>query len=213
MKEEIAAIRKDYRLQTLNENDVSDNPFFQFERWWKQAISSEIDEVNAMTLATADAAGTPHARIVLLKDFDENGFVFFTNYDSHKGSELLENNKAAIVFFWKELERQVRIEGIVKKVDEAISDAYFKSRPFGSRMGAWASPQSKTIENRNLLENNVKKYEAAFGENIPRPAHWGGYAVMPTVIEFWQGRSNRLHDRLLYTKSENGVWKISRLAP
>jgi pyridoxamine 5'-phosphate oxidase len=213
MKEEIAAIRKDYSLQTLNENDVIQNAIEQFARWWNEAVKSEINEVNAMTLATASKDGTPHARIVLLKSFDETGFIFFTNYESNKGNELDKNAKAALVFFWKELERQVRIEGVVKKIDPKESDAYFNSRPAGSRIGAWASPQSSIIANRNILEENVNRFTEEFKNNIPRPQNWGGYVVMPATIEFWQGRSNRLHDRILYSKTANGVWKIERLAP
>ncbi len=206
-------IRKDYSRQTLDEKDLAQDAIEQFSRWWNDAMKSEVIEVNAMTLATATNDGMPHARIVLLKGFDDNGFVFFTNYESHKGKELAENNKAALVFFWKELERQVRIEGTVKKINAAESNKYFQSRPAGSRIGAWASPQSKSIESRELLEENVKKFTEQFGENIPRPANWGGYVVSPASIEFWQGRSNRLHDRILYSKTVNENWKIERLAP
>lgn len=213
MKQEIADLRKDYRLKTLNESDVSSDAIEQFATWWNEAVASEIDEVNAMTVATATAAGKPSARIVLLKSFDSNGFVFFTNYKSHKGRELEENPYAALVFFWKELERQIRIEGAVEKIDESESDAYFNSRPAGSRIGAWASPQSEVIPNRDVLTNNAEKYIAKFKEQIPRPKHWGGYTVKPQIIEFWQGRSNRLHDRIQYTLQNNNLWKIERLAP
>ena len=212
MKQEIADIRKDYRLQSLEENDAYDDAIQQFSYWWKEAVNSEIEEVNAMTLATATTAGIPSARIVLLKDYDEKGFVFFTNYQSHKGKELEENPKAAIVFFWKELERQIRIEGEIEKIESEESDAYFNSRPLGSKVGAWASPQSAVIKSRDIIDKNISDFQAKFGDKIPRPAHWGGYRLKPAIIEFWQGRSNRLHDRLQYTKQTDG-WKIERLAP
>ena len=209
----IANIRKDYRLQSLNENEVDANPINQFSIWWNEAISSSIDEVNAMTLATASIEGKPDARIVLLKGYDEKGFVFFTNYESRKALEMAANPFATLVFFWKELERQVRIEGAVEKISAADSDAYFQLRPEGSRIGAWASPQSRVIDNREILEENVKQLGIKYGEGfIPRPEHWGGYLVAPTQIEFWQGRSSRLHDRILYRR-ENDAWVIKRLAP
>ena len=213
MDKNIADIRTDYRLHSLNESDIAAGPIEQFTRWWNDAINSEIPEVNAMTLATAGKDGKPSARIVLLKGFDEKGFVFYTNYESHKGKELADNPKAALVFFWKEIERQIRIEGIVEKVAAAESDTYFFSRPEGSRIGAWASPQSTVIENRELLEANAKHYATEFKNSIPRPPHWGGYRVMPLKIEFWQGRGNRLHDRIQYTKTAEGSWKAERLAP
>ena len=209
----IADIRRDYSLKTLLETEVADNPFLQFGDWWQQAIESEIDEVNAMTLATASLEGVPSARIVLLKAYDEKGFVFFTNYESAKGQELAENPKASLLFFWKELERQVRITGLVEKVSAAENDEYFLSRPTGSQIGAWASPQSRVIENRSWLENRVKELAEKFKtEQLTRPPHWGGYRVKPVIIEFWQGRSSRLHDRFKYTKTEQG-WKVERLAP
>ncbi|HEY4205918.1 MAG TPA: pyridoxamine 5'-phosphate oxidase [Puia sp.] len=210
----IADIRKDYKLQSFSENDAQPDPFAQFEKWWKEAIASGVDEINAMTLATASADGMPDARIVLLKGFDTQGFTFFTNYNSAKGNELLENPRASLVFFWKELERQVRISGLVVMVSEAESDAYFNSRPEGSRVGAWASPQSEFIEDREWLEENEKKMREQFPDGaIERPAHWGGYRVRPTRVEFWQGRPNRLHDRILYSLEKTGKWKIGRLAP
>lgn len=213
MTTSIADIRKDYKQHSLNESDIAANPFVQFEQWWNEAIASEIDEVNAMTLATATKDGMPSARIVLLKGYDSNGFVFFTNYNSHKGQELLENPQAALVFFWKELERQVRIEGLVEKVSEAESDEYFNSRPEGSRIGAWASPQSSAINDRSIIESNVDALTKQYtGQSIPRPAHWGGYRVKPQVIEFWQGRSSRLHDRFKFTATGD-TWKRERLAP
>jgi pyridoxamine 5'-phosphate oxidase len=209
----IADIRKDYKLRSLSEIDVAANPISQFTTWWNEAIASNIDEVNAMTLATADASGRPSARIVLLKGVSENGFEFFTNYESNKGKEMAANNKVALVFFWKELERQIRIEGTVSKLTEAESDEYFLSRPVESRIGAWSSPQSSVIENRDILEGNVLKTTATFdGKEITRPPFWGGYIVKPSCIEFWQGRSNRLHDRIAFFL-ENDTWSIKRLAP
>lgn len=214
MNENIAGIRKDYSLRTLEENDVNADAIQQFEKWWQEALHSEIEEVNAMTLATATAAGKPSARIVLLKGFDENGFVFFTNYHSHKGREIEENPFASLVFFWKELERQVRVEGNVLKTTAEESDAYFHSRPAGSRIGAWASPQSAIISSRNVIEETVVELEKSFeAKEIDRPPHWGGYIVKPTLIEFWQGRSSRLHDRIQYSIMDTGGWKIKRLAP
>jgi len=213
MHHNLADIRRDYRLQSLNEEDVAPEPFLQFDKWWYEVSTSHIDEANAMTLATASKDGIPHARIVLLKGYDRNGFVFFTNYNSHKGKEINENPYASLVLFWKELERQVRIEGTIEKIEAAQSDIYFHSRPAGSRIGAWASPQSTVIEHRRIIEQNFLAFEEKFGcEHIPRPDHWGGYIVKPTIIEFWQGRSSRLHDRIRYTK-EKDQWKIERLAP
>jgi len=210
----IADIRKDYKLQSLSEDQVFSNPFSQFGKWWKEAIDAGVDEVNAMTLATASSAGMPDARIVLLKGFNEDGFTFFTNYQSAKGRQLLENPRACLVFFWKELERQVRISGLVVLVSGKESDDYFNSRPAGSRIGAWASPQSEVIGSREWLEDNEKKFLESFsGTTIDRPSHWGGYRLKPTRIEFWQGRTNRLHDRIQYGLQGNGKWKIERLAP
>jgi pyridoxamine 5'-phosphate oxidase len=225
MSNEIADIRKDYKLASLEEADVAANPIDQFTRWWNEAVASQIDEVNAMTLATANAAGVPAARIVLLKGYNPNGFIFFTNYESDKGKNLAQNPHAALVFFWKELERQIRIEGAVEKVSAEESDRYFNSRPASSRIGAWASPQSAVIENRMVIEQNVERYSSIFAnDSIERPDHWGGYIVKPTSIEFWQGRSSRLHDRIKYTLENSAYnaatdtrsdasWKIERLAP
>jgi pyridoxamine 5'-phosphate oxidase len=213
MKREIADIRKDYQLESLSEQDVAANAIAQFARWWDEAVKSEIDEVNAMTLATVSDKGIPAARIVLLKDYDENGFVFFTNYNSDKGRQLAANPHATLLFFWKELERQIRIEGVAEKVSAAESDDYFYSRPVGSRIGAWSSPQSRVIANREILEQNVATYTDEFGENVPRPEHWGGYRIKPAVIEFWQGRNSRLHDRIKYTLTVENSWVIERLAP
>jgi pyridoxamine 5'-phosphate oxidase len=209
----IADIRKDYKLQTLLEADVAPDPITQFGKWWEEAVNSAIDEVNAMTLATIDKNNMPSARIVLLKGYDKNGFVFFTNYQSHKGEQLLQNPNACLVFFWRELERQIRITGKVEKISGKDSDAYFTSRPAGSRIGAWASPQSSVIANRTVIEEKLKDLEQQFGDNnIPRPPHWGGYIVKPIQIEFWQGRPSRLHDRMQYTLQE-GSWVVERLAP
>lgn len=209
----IASIRKDYSMHSLSEEDCAKDPIEQFTLWWQEAVHSQIEEINAMTLATASNDGVPSARIVLLKGYDPQGFVFFTNYSSFKGQELLSNPRACLIFFWKELERQVRITGVVEKVSAAESDAYFYSRPEGSRIGAWTSPQSQVIESRTWLENRESQIKDQFeGIEIPRPEHWGGYRVKPVQIEFWQGRSSRLHDRILYSL-EAGEWKIERLAP
>jgi pyridoxamine 5'-phosphate oxidase len=214
MPPSIADIRKEYRLQSLSENDADANPFRQFDTWWQEAINSALEEVNAMTLATASADGIPSARIVLLKSYDERGFVFFTNYNSYKGKQLEENPRACLVFFWKELERQVRITGLVEKVSAAESDAYFQSRPEGSRIGAWASPQSEVIQSRDWLEQQQHQLAKEFQTKpLVRPSHWGGYRVRPITIEFWQGRPDRLHDRLQYSLEESGNWAIERLAP
>jgi pyridoxamine 5'-phosphate oxidase len=214
MASSIADIRKDYRLHSLSENEVDANPFRQFDTWWQEATNSAIEEVNAMTLATASAEGIPSARIVLLKSYDDRGFVFFSNYNSYKGMNMDENPRACLVFFWKELERQVRITGLVEKVSAAESDEYYNSRPEGSRIGAWASPQSTVITSRDWLEVQQNQYAKEFlSKPIVRPPHWGGYRVKPITIEFWQGRPDRLHDRLQYSLEENGGWMIERLAP
>jgi pyridoxamine 5'-phosphate oxidase len=209
----IADIRKDYQLKSLSEFEVNDNPFSQFSSWWDEAVQSEIIEVNAMTLSTITKEGRPSSRIVLLKGFDAKGFVFFSNYNSNKGQQISSNSHVSLLFFWKELERQIRIDGGCSKVSAEESDAYFNSRPIGSRLGAWASPQSEKIQDREVLVERLASVTQEFGiENIPRPPHWGGYQVIPTRIEFWQGRSNRLHDRILYEQHELS-WQISRLAP
>lgn len=214
MNPSIADLRKDYSSETLLETAIASHPIQQFDKWWQQAIDSQIDEANAMTLATASSDGMPSARIVLLKGFNQEGFVFFTNYKSYKGLQLEENPKACLVFFWKELERQVRIIGLVNKISEQDSDEYFHSRPLGSQVGAWTSPQSHVIPNRSWLDEQYQKISKELQEkNIERPPHWGGYIVKPVIIEFWQGRPSRLHDRIQYTLQENGAWKIERLAP
>ena len=214
MNEQIASLRLEYAAQVLLEENSAADPFTQFDTWWQQTLQSQIKEPNAMTLATASADGVPSARIVLLKGFDRNGFVFFTNYNSYKGLQLAENPKACLVFFWKELERQVRITGLVMPVAQEESDAYFRSRPEGSRIGAWASPQSQVIEGRSWLDAVYKKLaDEMHGRDIQRPPHWGGYRVMPVVVEFWQGRPSRLHDRLQYTLQADSTWTRERLAP
>jgi pyridoxamine 5'-phosphate oxidase len=213
-KEEIAAIRKEYTLHSLDVEDLAFEPVLQFEKWWKQAETSGIDEMNAMTLATAGADGMPDARTVLLKHFDSEGFVFFTNYNSTKGLQLEHNPKCSLLFFWKELERQVRINGVAEKISAKESMAYFDSRPDGSKIGAWASPQSVAVAGKAWLKETFEYYTERFKHgHIPKPPHWGGYRVKPIAIEFWQGRPNRMHDRFKYTPAENGIWKIERLAP
>jgi pyridoxamine 5'-phosphate oxidase len=215
----IADLRQDYRLASLDIIDVDPDPIEQFKEWFDEALKSELLEPNAMTLATVSVQGQPSARVVLLKGIENQGFVFYTNYQSRKGEQLAANPNAALCFCWLELQRQVRIEGTVEKISEAASDAYFKSRPVSSQIGAWASPQSDVIEDRELLEENEMYYKDKFqvdtegGEvNIPRPAHWGGYILKPTLIEFWQGRSSRLHDRILYI-FDGEEWEIVVLAP
>lgn len=209
----ISDIRRDYQLQNLNESDVKKDPVEQFQIWLKDAIDANASEPTAMTLATSTPDGRPSARIVLLKKVNEKGFVFFTNYNSKKGSQININPFAALVFFWSVLERQVRVEGTIEKVSAEESDEYFLSRPEGSRLGAWASPQSQKIPDRNYLESMVLKYQGQFGDKVTsRPEYWGGYRLKPFLVEFWQGRANRLHDRIQYSQI-NDVWKIERLAP
>jgi pyridoxamine 5'-phosphate oxidase len=209
----IADLRLNYTLQQLNESDVNPDPIKQFQLWFNQAVSAQLPEPNAMTLATADKNGLPSARIVLLKGVDECGFVFYTNYESRKGRELSENPQAALVFLWTALERQVRIEGEVKKVSAEESDAYFYSRPLESRLGALTSDQSQVIPNREVLEQRFQNLKAKYqSQEVPRPSHWGGYRVVPRMIEFWQGRPSRLHDRLQY-RLRDSQWIIERLAP
>lgn len=210
----VADLRKEYTLQGLKETDVDANPFKQFQTWFSQALQAQLPEPNAMTVATIGSDGKPSARIVLLKDFDENGFVFYTNYDSNKGQQLAKNPWAALVFWWPELERQVRIEGPVEKVSAQESDTYFHSRPIGSQIGAWVSEQSQVISGREVLENRLQELTAKYeGQEVPRPPHWGGYRVTPKEIEFWQGRPSRLHDRLIYKLLDNSNWSIQRLSP
>ena len=214
MNPSIADLRKDYSSQTLRETDIELNPVDQFRKWWTEAVNSQIDEVNAMTLATASSDGMPSARIMLLKGFDKRGFVFFTNYKSYKAMHLEENPKACLVFFWKELERQVRIVGLVEKLAAKDNDEYFHSRPTASQLGAVTSPQSQVIESRSWLDNHYQQVADQFkNKEIQRPSYWGGYIVKPVIVEFWQGRPSRLHDRIQYSLDENGSWKIERLAP
>jgi pyridoxamine 5'-phosphate oxidase len=215
----IADIRSEYARATLDEGAVDRDPFAQFSKWFDEALACDLPMPNAMSVATVDAsldtAGAgpaPDTRMVLLKGFDAHGFVFYTNYDSRKGRELAANPRAALLFFWPELERQVRIEGSVDKVGDAEADAYFRSRPLGARLGAWASPQSAVIPGRVALETGLAEATQKHGEDPPRPPHWGGYRVAPHRIEFWQGRRNRLHDRVRYEK-QGGTWRIERLAP
>lgn len=199
----------------LTKATVDPNPIQQFQRWSQEARATGMSEqdVISMTLATATRYGQPSARIVLLKTFDEKGFVFYTNYDSRKGNELEENARACLLFYWSPLWRQVRIEGPVERVSAEESDQYFQSRPLGSKIGAWASNQSSAVENRKVLEKRFEEFGLKFGDNVPRPPHWGGYRVKPNVIEFWQGEENRMHDRLRYTLQDDGTWLIERLAP
>lgn len=205
-------MRNEYMRASLDEADAAADPFAQFQRWFDEAVRAELPTPNAMTLATVAADGTPGARIVLLKGADPQGFVFYTNYQSRKGQELAANPRAVLVFHWIELEREVRIEGAVEKTSAAESDAYFSSRPLGSRHAAIASPQSTVVANRAALETRFAEVAKNQGDQPVRPAHWGGYRLNPILVEFWQGRPNRLHDRLLYTRS-NERWSISRLAP
>lgn len=210
----VADLRKDYTLEGLREKDANPNPFQQFQKWFDQVLAARLTEPNAMTLATATLDGKPRARMVLLKNFDERGFVFYTNYESDKGHELASNSYAALVFWWAELERQVRIEGRVQKVSNQESDEYFLSRPFNSRLGAWASAQSQAVNGREVLELRLEELKTEYeNKEVPRPSHWGGYRVIPTAIEFWQGRPSRLHDRLQYRLLEDGSWSIRRLSP
>ena len=209
----VADLRREYARARLDEKDASHDPIVEFSRWFAQAQEAEVSEPNAMTLATATPTGAPSARLVLLKGFDERGFVFFTDYRSRKAEELEENPRAALVFYWEELERQVRITGVVERTTAEESEAYFRSRPLGSRLGAWVSHQSLVIPSRAQLEQRLKEVEARFPDgNVPLPPHWGGYRVRPEVIEFWQGRESRLHDRIRYTR-DGERWRIERLSP
>jgi pyridoxamine 5'-phosphate oxidase len=209
----IADLRQEYARERLDEQNVALDPMRQFSRWFQEAMNSSCAEPNAMTLATAGRDGRPSARIVLLKGCDARGFVFFTNYRSRKGGELAQNPRAALLFHWIELERQVRIEGEVGMIARAESDEYYASRPIGSRLGAWASPQSEVIARREELETRLTEVTAQFGDDPPRPEHWGGYCLAPDMLEFWQGRPNRLHDRVRYVRGSVNAWKIERLAP
>jgi pyridoxamine 5'-phosphate oxidase len=208
----LSDLRKSYMKGSLSEEDVQANPIDQFHIWFKQAQEADLPEPNAMTVASVDADGKPSARIVLIKEVTDAGFVFFTNYDSRKGKALIANPLAALLFFWPELERQIRVEGNVEKLTESESDEYYHSRPLDSRIGAWASPQSQVITSRTQLVTRAAEYGLKFALNPPRPPHWGGFRVKPKALEFWQGRPSRLHDRIHYKKSGMG-WIIERLAP
>ncbi len=212
--EELSQLRKDYTMHSLNEEDVADSPIAQFRHWWQDAADSQIVEMNAMTVATTDKEGRPDARTVLLKAFDEGGFVFFTNYNSAKSMQLDNNANCCILFFWKELERQVRINGVAEKITIKESIDYFNSRPEGSKIGAWASPQSMVVAGKAMLVETFQYYTERFKHGkIPKPPHWGGYRVKPIRMEFWQGRPSRMHDRILYTQSADDKWKTERHAP
>jgi pyridoxamine 5'-phosphate oxidase len=213
MDHNIAKIRHDYQLKGLHEDDLNPDPLKQFRLWFDEAVNSGISESNAMLLSTIGER-RPSARIVLLKDLDERGFSFFTNYESKKGREMESNPQVALTFFWKEFERQVRIEGNVGKTTEKESSEYFAVRPRGSQIGAWVSAQSESIPDRAFLEARTKEFEERFeGREVPRPPYWGGYRVIPNYIEFWQGRPSRLHDRLAYSQDLEGNWKVERLSP
>jgi pyridoxamine 5'-phosphate oxidase len=211
---DISSLRRSYALQSLDESEVSHNPFAQFKQWFEEAVSAQVSEPNAMTLATSTLEGRPSARIVLLKGYDETGFVFFTNYESRKGTEMAENPMAALLFCWLDLERQIRIEGRIQKISREASEQYFVSRPKSSQIGAWTSPQSTVIDNRNLLEIRQKALEEQYSqvELLPLPPNWGGYILVPDYFEFWQGRESRLHDRMMY-QLEDSIWHLARLAP
>lgn len=214
MNNSIADIRKTYAQAELLESDAAAAPMEQFDRWWKQALEAKIDEVNAMTLATVDDVGMPDARIVLLKGVDEIGFHFYSNYQSRKGKQLAKNDQACLVFFWKELERQVRVRGHIERLPDSESEAYFNSRPVESRLGAIASPQSQVIEGRDWLEQRYASVQQEYSDKEPaRPVHWGGYRLIAESVEFWQGRPGRMHDRLEYKKDPSGSWLRQRLAP
>lgn len=210
----IDGLRQEYDNEVLHREDVADNPFTQFERWWQEIIQQEIFQPNAMTLATATANGRPSARTVLLKEMTTEGFVFYTNYHSRKGAELAQNPHACLLFYWRQFHRQVRVEGTITTVASETSDAYFASRPRGSQLGAWASPQSQSLENREELEGKLTAVTNQYtNQTIPRPPHWGGYILLPNYFEFWQGQPSRLHDRLSYTLTKDSNWRIERLAP
>ncbi len=212
---DIEDLREDYRRGEFDLTNADPDPFLQFKTWFEEALAADLPEPNAMTLATSTPDGHPSARIVLLKGFDEDGFIFYSNYESSKGEQLAANPRAALVFVWLEIHRQVRVEGMVEKLPADQSAAYFRSRPRGSQIGAWASPQSRIIESREIIEEKVRELEEKYAgaEALPLPDYWGGYRVKPHRIEFWQGRSSRLHDRILYRREEGLEWTRERLAP
>lgn len=213
MARDPADLRREYTRAGLRRSDVARDPTEQFRRWFEETLAADLHEPNAMIVATATPEGRPSARVVLLKGFDERGFVFYTNYEGRKAREMEENPRAALLFYWGELERQVRVEGTVARVSGEESDAYFATRPRGSRLGAWASEQSRVVGGREVLEDRLEKLEQEHeGSDIPRPAFWGGYRVAPEAFEFWQGRENRLHDRISYHREGTG-WRIERLQP
>ncbi|MFL6197516.1 MAG: pyridoxamine 5'-phosphate oxidase [Thermoanaerobaculia bacterium] len=209
----VSNVRREYGLAGLSESDLAADPIEQFRLWLDQAMTAYPEEFTSMTLATAGRDGRPSARIVLLKGVDERGFVFYTNYESRKARELEENPRAALVFYWSALDRQVRVEGTIERTSREESEAYFRSRPPGSRLGAWASPQSRPIAGREELEEKVRRAAERFADDVPLPDHWGGFRVRPDVLEFWQGRPSRLHDRLCYIRLADGGWRVERLAP
>ncbi len=212
MKKEIKNIRHEYEEAELTRSEISEDPFIQFQNWFEKAVELKLPDANAMTLATVSAEGKPSARILLLKDFDEKCFCFFTNYNSRKGGDITSNPNGAMVFFWPQLERQIRIEGRIEKLESELSDEYFFERPLGSRMAASVSPQSEEIDNREVLNKMISKFQSENGDHFSRPKYWGGYRLMPELFEFWQGRKNRLNDRFEYNL-ENKDWKLRRLAP
>ncbi|WP_420476174.1 pyridoxamine 5'-phosphate oxidase [Noviherbaspirillum sp. ST9] len=209
----IADLRRDYSRASLTETDVHPNPVDQFSKWLHEAIDAQVPEANAMTVSTATAEGRPSSRILLIKDVDQRGFTFFTNYESRKGRELDSNPFASLLFYWIELERQVRIEGRVERITDEENDAYFNSRPVKSRLGAIASAQSRPVASREVLEARVQEVEKQYGDHPVRPPHWGGYRLVPDYLEFWQGRPSRLHDRIAYTRQADGSWQLQRLQP
>ncbi|MES2267116.1 MAG: pyridoxamine 5'-phosphate oxidase [Bacteroidota bacterium] len=213
-QKDIENLRQDYAAASLNETDVNADPIRQFDKWFNEAINAKVHEPNAMTLATATLDGRPSARIVLLKGFSDDGFKFYTNYLSRKGKEIAKNPLGTLVFFWGDMERQIRIEGTIEKLDKHYSEKYFHSRPKSSQIGAAASPQSQEIDSRDMLEQKMAELEVQYADSeVPKPSYWGGYALKPRYIEFWQGRGSRLHDRIVYKKIDNKNWKIVRLAP
>ena len=214
MSQSLAELRRDYALGTLTETDIDPDPIRQFQNWLQEAVAAQLPEPNAMTLATADRAGRPYARVVLLKECDADGFVFFTHYHSDKGLQIAENPHIALVFLWLELERQVRIEGVIAQIPTAESEAYFRSRPRESRLGALASQQSQVVANRQVLDQRLEQLSTRYpDDNIPMPPYWGGYRVKPNLLEFWQGRHGRVHDRLRYRMQQEGEWLLERLEP